>query len=315
MIGVVVRRVVALLPLLLIVSFLIYALVLLVPGDPARNILGFRATPAQVERKRHELGLAKPFVAQYGTWLSKAVRGNFGNSWYHPTTSVSSELKRRFPVTFSMALGAIVFTLLVGVPAGILAGVKPRSITDRLVSVGSSAGIAMPDFWLGISLVVLFAVKVHALPAIGYVPFTQSPIDWATHLYLPWLALGIPAAAAIARQVRGALIDALEQDYIRTAAAKGLRRRTIVLKHALKNAALVPITVIGLTFAYLLGGTVILEYIFSIPGIGQYFYLALTAKDIPVIQGAVLVFALVFVASNLVVDIIYAYLNPRIRLS
>lgn len=314
MLGFVIRRLLALIPLLLIVSFLVYALVLLVPGDPARNLLGLRATPAQVDAKRHELGLDKPFVSQYGSWLDHAAQGDLGDSWFR-NSHVASEISERFPVTFSMALGAIVLTILLGIPAGLLAGTRPGSIWDRIVSVGSSAGIAVPDFWLAITLVIVFAVQLHVLPAIGYVPFSESPVDWATHLYLPWLALGLPGAAAIARQMRGAIIDALEQDYVRTAAAKGLRGRSIVLKHALKNAAIAPVTVIGLTFAYMLGGTVILENIFSINGIGDYFYRALSAQDIPVIQGCILVFALVFLACNLIVDILYGYLNPRVRVA
>jgi peptide/nickel transport system permease protein len=217
-------------------------------------------------------------------------------------------------VTLSLALGALVIALLIGIPAGIAAGTRPGSILDRLVTLGTSTAIAVPDFWLGIMLVIVFAVKLQALPAIGYVPLTQSPVEWATHLYLPWFALGIAGAAPIARQLRGALIDVLAQDYIRTANAKGLSRPVVVLKHALKNAAIAPVTVIGIQFAYLLGGTVILERIFSLPGLGLYFFDALNAKDLQVIQGVTLVIALIFVLINLLVDVLYAYINPKVRL-
>jgi peptide/nickel transport system permease protein len=172
----------------------------------------------------------------------------------------------------------------------------------------------MPDFWVAMILVLLFGVKLKLLPTIGYTEFQDNPIDWATHLYLPWIAMGIPGAAGLARQIRGALIDSLEQDYIRTARAKGLRERVVVLKHALKNASIAPVTVLGISFAYMLGGTVILERIFSIPGLGQGFYDALIRKDLPVIQGVVLLTALIFVAMNLLVDILYSYLNPKVRL-
>jgi peptide/nickel transport system permease protein len=203
--------------------------------------------------------------------------------------------------------------ILIGVPAGILAGTRPGSVLDRLLTIGSSVGIAIPDFWLAMVLIVLFAVKLHLLPSIGYVGFSASPVQWATHLYLPWIALGIAGGATLARQVRSSFIDVLDQDYIRTAEAKGLRRRKVVFKHALKNAAMVPLTIIGLQFAYLLGGTLILENIFSIPGLGQYFDQALLAKDLPVIQGVTLVYALTFVLVNLFVDILYGFVNPKVR--
>jgi peptide/nickel transport system permease protein len=205
--------------------------------------------------------------------------------------------------------------VLIGVPAGLAAGTRPGSVVDRLVTLGTSTAIAVPDFWLGIILVILFAVKLQMLPAVGYVGITQSPVDWATHLYLPWFALGIAGAAPIARQLRGALIDVLAQDYIRTANAKGLPGYRVLLKHALKNAAISPVTVIGIQFAYLLGGTVIIEYIFSIPGLGLYFFNALNAKDLRVIQGVTLVVALTFVFVNLAVDVLYAYINPKVRLT
>jgi peptide/nickel transport system permease protein len=163
-------------------------------------------------------------------------------------------------------------------------------------------------------LVVAFAAKLHLVPAIGYVGITQSPVEWARHLILPWISLGLGGAATLARQLRSSLVDVLDQDYIRTAAAKGLRRRSIIGKHALKNAAIVPLTLVGIQFAYLLGGTIILENIFSAPGLGQYFFQALNGRDLPVIQGVTLVVAITFVVLNLAVDLFYAYLNPKVRL-
>lgn len=315
MTGYVARRLLALVPLLLIVSFLVFALVFLIPGDPARTIAGgTRADPAQVAKVRHQLHLDESLPRQYWRWLTHVVRGDFGRSLFKNRT-VSSDIRARFPVTLSLALGALVVTLLLGVPAGIVAGTRPGSIVDRLITVGSSIGIAIPDFFLGMVLVVVLAVKVRALPAIGYVPFTKSPVEWITHLYLPCVALGLANAAMLARQLRGSLADTLEQDYVRTADAKGLTRHVIVLKHALKNATLAPVTVLGLQFAYLLGGTVIIEQIFSIPGLGQWFYQALLTKDLPVIQGMVLVVAVTFVLLNLFVDVLYAYLNPKVRLA
>jgi peptide/nickel transport system permease protein len=314
MAGYIARRLLALIPLLLIVSFLVFAMSFLIPGDPARTLAGgLRATPDRVLLVRHQLGLDKPVVVQYWRWLTHALRGNLGTSLFK-STSVAAEIHRRFPVTLSLAVGALVLIVALGVPAGIAAGTHPGSLIDRIVTLGTSTAIAIPDFWLATILVVVFAVKLKVLPAIGYVPITHSPVQWATHLYLPWLAMGLGGAAPVARQLRGALIDVLDQDYIRTAGAKGLPEWRVVLKHALKNAATAPVTIIGIQFAYNMGGTVILEYIFSIPGLGQYFLIGLNSRDLPVIQGVTLVIALTFVVLNLAVDILYAYLNPKVRL-
>ncbi|MGO9342468.1 MAG: ABC transporter permease [Acidimicrobiales bacterium] len=306
------RRLLALPPLLLIISIIIFGLSVIIPGDPAQTLAGLNAPRSEVIKIRHQLGLDKPLVVQYWNWLDHVLHGNLGTSLVTSGT-VASQLRERFPVTLSMAIGGLVVIILIGVPAGLLAGTRPGTILDRIMTVGSSAGIAVPDFWLAMVLVVLFAVKFHLLPAIGYVGITASPIQWATHLYLPWIALGVSGGATLARQLRSSLIDVLDQEYIRTAEAKGLRRRTVILKHALKNASMVPVTLIGLQFAYLLGGTIILENIFSMPGLGQYFFQALNAKDLPVIQGVTLVYALTFVIMNLIVDVVYGYINPKIR--
>jgi peptide/nickel transport system permease protein len=313
-IGFIIRRLVALVPLLLLISFVVFGLSLLIPGDPAQTLAGgTRADPAKVAEIRTQLHLDQPVYQQYGHWLGDVAHGDLGTSFLRNRT-VAEEIRLRFPVTFSLALGALVLTILLGVPLGVIAGLRPGSTVDRIITFGTSAGLAAPDFWVAMILIGILAVQRQLLPSQGYVSFADSPVEWATHLYMPWIALGIPGAAGLARQLRGALADTLEQDYVRTARAKGLRGRMIVLKHALKNAALVPVTVVGLQFAYLLGGTVIIERIFSLPGMGQYFFDALTNKDLPVIQGVVLMSALIFVLVNLVVDVLYAYLNPKVRL-
>jgi peptide/nickel transport system permease protein len=312
MAGYIARRLLALPPLLLIISILIFGLEVLIPGNAAQTIAGLNAPASEVKRITQQLGLNKPIVVQYWVWLDHVLHGNLGRSLVDDS-SVISAIHQRFPVTLSMAVGGLVVIILTGVPAGILAGTRPGTILDRLLTVGSSAAIAIPDFWLAMVLVVLFAVKLHLLPAIGYVGITASPIQWATHLYLPWIALGLAGGATLARQLRSSLIDVLNQDYIRTAEAKGLKRRTIVLKHAMKNASIVPITLVGLQFAYLLGGTIILENIFSIPGLGLLFEDHLLDKDIPVIQGVTLVYALTFVLMNLIVDVLYGFVNPKVR--
>jgi peptide/nickel transport system permease protein len=308
------RRLVALVPLLLIVSFIVFSLSQLLPGDPAVVIAGGQqATPEGIAQAREELHLDQPFVKQYVVWLGEVARGDLGTSFFDNRT-VAESIRARFPVTLSLALGALVLSVLIGVPLGILAAVRQGSLVDRLITTTSSIGLAMPDFWLGLVLLSIFAVGLNMLPSGGYVGIAESPAGWATHLYLPWIAMGVPGGAGLARQVRGAMIDALEQDYVRTAESKGLRRRLVVFKHALKNASLAPVTVLGIGFAYMLGGSVIIERIFTLPGMGQYFYKGLFNKDLPVIQGVVLVSAVVFVVLNLVVDVLYAYLNPKVRL-
>jgi|ERR1700722_319460 peptide/nickel transport system permease protein len=307
------RRLLALPPMLLIISIVVFGLSVIIPGDPARTIAGLNAPQSEVNRISVQLGLNKPLIVQYWNWLIHALHGNLGNS-IAQNSPVVSELRQRFPVTLSMAAGGLVVIILVGVPLGLIAGTRPGSIRDRSTTLVTSTAISIPDFWLAMVLVVLFAVKLHLLPAIGYVGITASPVQWATHLYLPWIALGLAGGATLARQLRSSLIDVLDQDYIRTAEAKGLRRRKIILKHALKNASMVPLTLVGLQFAYLLGGTIILETIFAMPGLGLYFYDGLLAKDLPVIQGVTLVYALTFVSINLIVDVLYGFINPRVRL-
>ena len=307
------RRVLALVPLLLLISFAVSMIVLLLPGDPARQIAGGTKAPeARVREVRHKLHLDDPLLDRYGRWVSHAVQGDLGSSLFSQR-SVAGEIGERFPVTLSLAIGAAAIALLIGVPLGIGGGVRPGSIIDRLATLTSSFGIAMPDYWLAILLVIVFAVTFGLLPSIGYVKFTDSPIDWAEHLLLPWIALGLGGGAILARQLRGTLVDVLDQDYIRTARAHGIKERRIVGRYALKNAAAPALTIFGLQFAYLLGGTIIIERIFSIPGLGGYLLTALQQRDLPVIQGVVIVIAVTFVLCNLIVDVLYGLLNPRVR--
>lgn len=302
-------------PLLVLITVGVYALVLLIPGDPARTLAGgLNAQPADIARIRHQLHLDQPFLAQYWNWVSHAVQGNLGTSLFQHE-SVATAIGNRFPLTLSLALGGLVVSVLIGVPAGIVAGTRPGSLADRSATVASSAGIAMPDFWLAMVLALVFAVKLHALPDLGYVSLSHSPWGWFQHLLLPWLALGIAGGATLARQVRGELIDVMDRDYIRTARSLGLPERQVIGRLALKNALTPAMTVVGIQFAYLLGGTVIIEQIFSIPGMGSLMLQAIGSKDLPIIQGVVLLTAVVFVLVNLLVDIGYGYLNPKVRLS
>lgn len=309
------RRLLGLIPLLLLISFAVFALVLAIPGDPAQSIAGgLDADPERVAEIRDELGLDDPVVVQYKDWLSGVLSGDLGTSLFSGRT-VTSELSERFPVTVSLAVGATVLAALIGIPVGIAAGMRPGSRLDRAIGVGTSFGIALPDFILGTALVVLFAVQRNWFPTRGYVDLAVDPTEWARHLLLPWIALGVSAAASLSRQVRGAMIEALEADYVRTARAKGLTERRVIGRHALKNALTPAMTVLGLQFAYLLGGTFIIENIFSLPGVGQYMLSAITSRDLPVIQGVVLLTAVIFVLCNLVVDVLYGVLNPKVRVA
>ncbi len=308
------RRLLITIPLLLLICLGVFSLIFLIPGDPAITLAGgAHATPAEVAKITRELHLNEPFFQQFWNWLSGVLHGHLGNSLFQ-NQSVASGIALRFPVTFSVAVGGMFVAIVIGVPTGIAAGIKPRSATDRVVTVGSSLGVAIPDFWLAMILVVILAINLHWLSPIGYVRFATSPWGWFQHLIMPWLALGIGGAATIARQIRGSMIDTLQQDYMRTAVAKGLPQRMVIGKHAMKNALSPVVTVVGIQFAYLLGGTFIIEQIFSLPGLGTYMLQAISEKDLPVIQGVVLVTALFFVLVNLIVDIIYGMLNPKVRL-
>lgn len=314
MLGFVARRIVALVPLLLLVSIIIFAFVLLLGGNPARELAGgLNAPESRVQDISAELHLDEPFFERYGRWLGDAVQGDLGESLFSGR-EVTGEIQNRFPVTLSVALGAIVFAILIGIPLGIVAGTRPGSVVDRVITFGSSLGIAIPDFFIATALVVLLAVENDVLPAIGYVDFAESPLEWAEKLLMPWIALGIALAATLARQVRGSVIDVMGQEYVRTARATGLRERRVIGKHALKNALTPAVTILGLQIGYLLGGTIIIEYIFSLPGLGTYLIVeGFGRTDLPVIQGGVLVIATVFLLVNLVVDIVYGVLNPKVR--
>lgn len=315
MAGFLARRLLGLVPLLFVVSLAVFALVYLIPGDAARTLAGGEdASEERVEEMRRELGLDEPVLVQYGDWVSDAVRLDFGESLL-TRRPVFDELRARFPTTLSLVLGATAFALVVGVPTGIAAGIRPGSWVDRLVTAGTSAGIAVPNFWLALMLVLVFAVNLQWLPARGYVGVTESAWLWFKHLVLPSVSLGLLMAATLARQLRGALGDVLQSDYVRTARSKGLAPARVVGKHALKNAAMPALTILGLQIGYLFGGTVIVEQVFGLPGIGTRLIEAIFEKDVPVIQGTVVIMAVLVVFTNFVVDVVYGYVNPKVRVT
>jgi peptide/nickel transport system permease protein len=308
------RRIAALIPLLFIVSIIVFGLILLVPGDAALTLAGGEdATPDRIQMIREQLGLDRSFVSQYLTWLGNALHFDFGRSLYSNQTVVS-EIWQRIPITLQIAGGAMVFGLLVGIPLGIISGIRPRSVADRAVVIGTSAAIAIPSFWLALILILNLAVYRNILPSRGFVPFGESPYEWFRHLLLPWITLGVLTAATIARQLRGALADVMSSDHIRTSKSVGLPPHKVVGKHGLKNASAPVLTVVGLQIAYLIGGTVIVEFIFGFAGLGTYVLTAVQRNDLPAIQGSVMLIAIMTVLVNLAVDIAYAFFNPKVRI-
>ena len=312
MLRLVVRRLVALVPLLFIVTLIVWGLLLLVPGDPALSIVGNDATPDQVAAIRAELGLDDPGYVRYFRWLGDIVRGDLGTSLF-TSYEVTDAIQDRLPVTISLVGASFVLAVLIGVPSGILAARKRGSLLDRTLTVGTSVGVAVPNFWLGLVLITFLSLRWGWFPAGGYVALTDDPVDWAYHVTLPAVTLALAAAAEIGRQTRAGMVDVLEQDFVRTHRAKGLTERQIVTKYALKSAMMPVVTVSGLQIARLFGLSTLVEQIFNMPGVGQLAIDAVFKRDIPVIQGVVLLVTLVVVFANLIVDVSYGYLNPKVR--
>jgi peptide/nickel transport system permease protein len=304
------RRLLLLIPLMGIVTLATFSLVFLIPGDPAHRIAGEGASPDQIAAVRANLGLDRPAYEQFLSFVGGLLQGDLGTS-YTFSTPVLDMILTRMPVTVSLTAVAMAFALLIGIPAGVLAGRRAGRWQDRVVTVSSTVGLATPNFVLGLLLALVIGVNLAWLPATGYTPMAEGLWDWLRHLLLPGIALGVVAAAEIARQLRASLSDVLRQDYVRTAVAKGMLPRTVVWKHALKNALMPVITVIGIQVGYLLGGTAVVETVFGIKGLGDFAVQSVLAGDLPAIQGMVVFAVAITVLASLVVDITYGYLNPR----
>ena len=312
--GYLARRVAATLAVLWGVSVGVFALIHLVPGDPVRLALGTRYDPATYAALRHRAGLDRPLLSQYLHWLGGALHGDLGIS-FRSEDPVSSVIGERLPATMSLALAAIAVALLIAVPLGLLSALRPHSAFDRAATVLSQVGISVPDFWLGILAILVLAGSLGWFPAGGYVPLTEDPARWFGHLVLPALTVGVVSGAVLTRFVRASALEVMSEDHVRTARAKGLPERTILRRHVLRNAAVPVLTVAGIQLAYLLSGVVVVEIVFSWNGLGQLALQSVQSRDYPVLQGAVLLFALVFLVVNLVVDLLYATLDPRISLT
>lgn len=305
-------RIVRMIPLLFIITIAAFSLILLLPGDPAVTLAGDNPTEDQVERIREAMGLNQPLPVRYLGWLGGVLRGDFGESLFSGA-SVAGLIVSRLPVTISLAVIAIILAVVIGVPAGILAAARRGSWIDRTVTTLSSAGIAIPSFWLGLMLILLFAVQLGLFPAGGYVPITRGVGPWLQCLILPAIALASTPAAELARHTRSSMISVLEQDYVRTARSKGTPERVVLFKHSLKNAASPVVTILSFQIAFLLGGSVIVEQIFGLPGVGSLAIQSVFQKDFPVLQAIVVITAVIVLFINLMTDVLYGFLNPKVR--
>jgi len=309
------RRLLLLLPIMFAVSFLTFAAFRLIPGNAAHLICGITASPECIEQVRHELRLDRPWYEQYGDWLGGVVRGDFGHSFF-TTLPVSTELVRRLPVTAQLLTMTVLFSLLLGIPPGVLSAIRPGTALDQLARVASVLWLSVPSYWLGILAIAFILNWFGWVPpqfARGYVPFFDDPWVNLQQFLLPSLVMALGFAAGIMRLTRSSLLEVMRNDYIRTAWAKGLRERTVVMRHALRNALIPVVTVIGLQVGGLIGGAVIIESVFNLNGIGKYALEAILRRDLMVVQSIVLIFAMAYVLANLVVDVAYAWLDPRIR--
>jgi peptide/nickel transport system permease protein len=312
------RRVLSGAVVLFVISIAVFVLFFVIaPGDPAANFVGRGATPQQIEMARHRYGLDQPVYVQYEKYAVGLLHGDLGFS-FRNAEPVRKTLLTRLPATASLAVGSAAIWLAIGIPVGILAATRPRSLRDRAATIFSLGGLSTPTFVLGLLMLYLFffQLTVHGwslFPGNGYVPLTSTPIEWARHLLLPWITLAVTYAASYSRLVRGSLLEVLGEDYIRTARAKGLSERRVVLRHGLRSALTPVVTLLGIDLGSLLGGAIVTEAVFGLQGVGQTAVQAVTTGDLPIIFGTVMFAAFFVVVGNLLVDLVYAMLDVRVR--
>jgi peptide/nickel transport system permease protein len=307
-----VRRVLAIVPVLFGISVLVFLLVHLIPGDVAQVLLGTQATDQQLETLRRSFGLDRPLPVQYVDWLTHILRGDFGVS-FRTNRPVLPDLLSRFGVTLQLTLTSMLIALALAIPLGAASAANRGKVSDAVSRVAALLGLSIPNFWLGTLLILFVSINLHWLPPVGFVSLLDNPWLGVQSLILPALALGTAVAAFIMRMVRSSVLEVLGQDFIRTAHAKGLPETRVLYRHALKNAFIPVLTVIGVQIGYLLGGAVIIESIFSLPGMGRFLLDSISNRDYSIVQGGVLLIALIFSLVNLSVDLVYGWLDPRIR--
>jgi peptide/nickel transport system permease protein len=306
------NRLIAALPVLLIVSLLTFVLIYFVPGDVSSELAGPGASASDIARIRAVYGLDRPFHERLIGWYAGLLQGDLGQSVLL-RRSVTSAIAERLPVTLSLTALALALAVVIGVATGILAAMRVNTWVDQATMTVALAGLSLPDFWLGLVMIYLFAVQLGWLPTGGYVPLTEDPVAWLRSMAMPALALALTQIGLLARMTRASMLDVLRQDFMRTARAKGLPNRVVIFKHALANVMIPVITVIGLSVGILLGGAIVIEQVFSIPGVGRLIIGGILRRDFPVIQGGLLLTATVFVLVNLAVDVLYAVVDPRVR--
>ncbi len=308
----IVRRLVLLIPTVLGVSIIVFLMMHFIPGDPVALLLGDYYTEETAAAIRAEYGLDKPLYAQYVIWISRLFIGDWGQSII-ANRPIFDDLVQRIPVTLELITLSMAFALLIAVPAGVTAALKPYSWRDYSAMTTALIGVSVPEFFMGILLILFFSLFWGILPAVGYVPLSESVWGNLKHMILPAATLGLARAALLTRLVRASMMEVIRLDYVTTARAKGVREWAVVLKHALKNALIPTVTVLGLQVGFLIGGAIVVETVFSVPGVGSFGIAAISLRDYPQVQAFVLLFALGFVMTNLIVDILYAFLDPRIK--
>lgn len=299
-----IKRLLMLIPVIIGVTFLVFFIISLTPGDVAAMIIGDGATQESIQELRTEMGLDDPVIVQYGRYMGRLLTGDMGES-YATGKTVVSEIGSRFPNTFKLTVLSIIISIIISIPIGVISATKQYSIFDNLGMVLALVGISMPSFWLGLILIIIFSLKMGLFPSGGAEGFKS--------IVLPAITLGVASTASITRTTRSTMLEVIRQDYIRTAKAKGVSNKVVVRKHALKNALIPAITVIGLEFGIMLGGAILTETVFSWPGIGRLMVESIQRKDIPMVLGCIITFSVCFSVVNLIIDILYAYIDPRIK--
>jgi peptide/nickel transport system permease protein len=314
-----VQRILQLIPVLILVSIAVFLIIRIIPGDPVLVMLGIdpeeraRISEEQYEALKHQLGFDRPIYVQYVNWVSKIVQGDMGLS-LRSRRPIFEVIFERYPATLYLALTALVTGVLIAIPMGVIAAVRQNTGADYAAMGFALWGIAMPNFWLALMLIVLFSLKLGWLPSIGYASPLENPWLFLQHAFLPAIVMGTDLAAPLTRYIRAEMLEQLTQDYVRTAWAKGLPSRMVIVRHALKNSLIAAVTVVGLQTARLLGGSTIVETVFSWPGVGRLVIEGIYSRDYPIVQGAVLLIAVTYVFINLFVDMLYKWLDPRIKL-
>lgn len=312
MLAFIVRRIITTIPVMAFVALFVFSLLYIAPGDPAAVIAGDQATPADVEKIRLSLGLDRPYLIRFGEWLFRVLQGDLGTSIF-TSLPVTQLISQRIEPTVSLMVLTLIFAVVIAVPMGVIAAWKAGTWVDKFAMAFAVLGFSIPVFVVGYLLAYVFALKLDWLPVQGYTPLSEGLWPWLRNLILPAVTLGLVYIALIARITRATMLEVLQQDYIRTARSKGLGQRNVLFLHALKNAAIPIVTIIGIGIALLIGGAVVTESVFAIPGLGRLTVDAILRRDYPVIQGVVLMFSFVYVLVNLIIDLVYTLLDPRIR--